>query len=63
MSTKPGPGDGQQTGDPCQSGGAETAESAPPSSDSTTLPAEEGTFPAKGEGVKAEAVVTPRGEG
>lgn len=37
------------------------AESAPPSSDSTTLPAEEGTFPAKGEGV--EAVVTPWGGG
>ncbi|KAK6321419.1 hypothetical protein J4Q44_G00083950 [Coregonus suidteri] len=39
------------------------AEPAPPSSDSATLPAEEGTFPAKGEGVKAEAVVTPRGGG
>ncbi|XP_041744229.1 ATPase family AAA domain-containing protein 3 [Coregonus clupeaformis] len=36
---------------------------APPSSDSAALPVEEGTVQAKGEGVKAEAVVTPQGEG
>ncbi|XP_035633587.2 ATPase family AAA domain containing 3 [Oncorhynchus keta] len=36
--------------------------SAPPSSDGAELPVEEGTVPAKGEGVKAETVVTPQGE-
>ncbi|XP_029539237.1 ATPase family AAA domain containing 3 [Oncorhynchus nerka] len=35
---------------------------APPSSDGAQLPVEEGTVPAKGEGVKAETVVTPQGE-
>uniref|UniRef100_A0A8C7R8W7 ATPase family AAA domain containing 3A n=1 Tax=Oncorhynchus mykiss TaxID=8022 RepID=A0A8C7R8W7_ONCMY len=35
---------------------------APPSSDGAELPVEEGTVLAKGEGVKAETVVTPQGE-
>eukprot|EP00063_Salmo_salar_P013557 XP_013988392.1 PREDICTED: ATPase family AAA domain-containing protein 3 isoform X1 [Salmo salar] len=35
---------------------------APPSPDGAELPVEEGTVPAKGEGVKAETVVTPQGE-